>query len=862
LSDFSIPVRVRETHGLSRTAEAIRTGIPLPLGLVTNPLEVRAQLSGHTLPFQARPLAFWGDRSVKWLLVDVIVPVDANTEATIELSRADGDAQTGIHVSRTESHLMVDTGAALFEIPIKGSRLLDRVVTATGADVLGEKGAVCQLSDKSGHRFSTQTNDIVVEEEGPVRVVLLATGGFSGAGPAPPVVFTARMSFIAGSAALQLEFKLWNPEPALHAGGLWDLGDPGSYLFRDLSIICHPAKATALRWYSEDPANPRQSSVQSWSLYQDSSGGERWNSPNHVDCNNRSTVSFRGYRVTEGSDGDSPVVVSSGHRATPGVATVGETSIAVAVRDFWQSFPKALRWRDSTLQIGLFPQECAAGFELQGGEQKRHVLFFDFAPNGTGETAFQHPVEATLDAEWVERSGAISMFTAASTEDDPEYQNYINQIVSGPNSFFAKREIIDEYGWRNFGDLYADHEAVHHKGPEPFISHYNNQYDFIYGAFLHHLRTGEPRWRELMLDAARHSIDIDIYRTQGDKAAFNGGLFWHTDHYKPAATSTHRTYSKKNSGAGSYGGGPADEQDYSSGFLACYYLTGDAEAAAAVCTLADWVCMMDDGSRTLFALIDEGPTGFASASRDSSYHGPGRGAGNSINTLMDAYSVTGNRRYWFKAEELIRRCVHPADDIPSRHLDDPENRWSYLVFFQILGKYLAQKLEQGESDYMFWYARASLLHYARWMLEHEVPYKDVLHKVELPTETWPAHDIRKCHILYLAGRYARADEDISAYTEKAELFFRRCLQDLTGFPTAHFTRPLVILSVYGGVREYFRRFPGRVRLTANHAYSFGTPGEFKSQRDRLASTLKRKSRLLREELMRVARQKFRALLSR
>ncbi len=866
MSDFTIPLRIRETNGLPREAEAIRTGVPLPMGLVNDPAELCASIAGRSLPFQARPLAFWRDRSIKWVLVDAVVPVAAVSEAAIRIGRVAAGtsaAHAGIRIARFETSIQVDTGPARFDVPLLGSRLLARVQSDKGS-LLGENGVECSLVDGANNRFVAVTETLDVEESGEVRATLLAAGGFAGAAAAPPVRFTARLVFIAGSASLQVEFKIWNPQPALHPGGLWDLGDPGSFHFRDLSIVCHAAKAVDVEWYGEDPARKQRSSAPSGTVYQDSSGGERWNSPNHVDRNSRLTVAFRGYRVTETADGAAPVVTGSGHRATPGVFSPGPGGMGVAVRDFWQSFPKALRWRRESLHVALFPEECAAGFELQGGEQKRHIFLLDFDPavDGTRLQAFQHPVEVAVDAGWVERSGAISWFTAASDNDDATYRDYINQIVAGSHSFFAKRELIDEYGWRNFGDLYADHEAVHHAGPEPFISHYNNQYDFIYGAFLNYLRTGDARWRELMLDSARHSIDIDIYRTQGDKSAFNGGLFWHTDHYKPAATSTHRTYSKANAGGGSYGGGPANEQDYSSGFLACYYLTGDPEAAGTVRMLADWVCAMDDGSQTLFAIVDEAPTGFASSSRDRHYHGPGRGAGNSINTLMDAYAVGGNRQYWLKAEELIRRCIHPADDIASLQLDDPENRWSYLVFLQVLGKYLGQKLEQGETDYMFWYARDSLLHFARWVLANEVPYKDVLHKVELPTETWPAHDIRKCHVLYLASRYGGGIAETESFTSRAEFFFRRCMEDLLSFPTAYFTRPLVILCVYGGVHDYFSKVAASAPLPVAHAYSFGEPERFEPQRARLGATLRRKTTLVRDEVARMLRQKLHALRKR
>ena len=49
-----------------------------------------------------------------------------------------------------------------------------------------------------------------------------------------------------------------------------------------------------------------------------------------------------------------------------------------------------------------------------------------------------------------------------------------------------------------------------------------------------------------MNELANHVVDIDIYHTTRDKAAYCGGLFWFTDHYLDAATSTHRTYSHEN----------------------------------------------------------------------------------------------------------------------------------------------------------------------------------------------------------------------------------------------------------------------------------------------------------------------------
>ena len=221
---------------------------------------------------------------------------------------------------------------------------------------------------------------------------------------------------------------------------------------------------------------------------------------------------------------------------------------------------------------------------------------------------------------------------------------------------------------------------------------------------------------------------------------------------------------------------------------------------------------------------------------------------------MDAYRLTGLRKYFVKAEELIQRCVHPKDDITGRGLDDPEHRWSYLVFLQVLGKYLDFKVELGERDYYFHYAGESLLHYADWIMENEVPYKDVLHKVEIPTETWPAHDIRKCCVLLFAAKYG-PPADRRKYSDQARFFFNRCIQDLLTFETAFLVRPLVILTGCGFVRAYFENRVCDDDFSV-HAYNFGLPEEFLTQKARFRISLKSKLDIIHGTLNRFISSNF------
>jgi hypothetical protein len=383
--------------------------------------------------------------------------------------------------------------------------------------------------------------------------------------------------------------------------------------------------------------------------------------------------------------------------------------------------------------------------------------------------------------------------TPAAPAAATAYDRLVTQAIEGDDTFRAKRERIDEYGWRNFGDLYADHEAVFHRGAAPLVSHYNNQYDGVAGFACQFFRSGDLRWWLLMRSLAEHVIDIDVYHATEDKAAYSGGFFWHTYHYVDAGRSSHRSYPRA---AGVPGGGPSSEHNYTTGLMLYHFLTGDERARETVVQMGRWVLQIDDGRRTPFRWLDRGPTGGATATAQASYHGPGRGAGNSVAALLNAYRLSRDPVFLETAGRLIRRCIHPRDDIAARNLLDAERRWSYTVFLQVLGRYLDDCVERGELGAMYAWARESLLEYARWMVAHERPYLDTPEQLEYPTETWAAQDIRKSDVLLFASRHAPSHER-GQFLERAAFFFRYATETLTAMPARSLTRPVVILLTNG-----------------------------------------------------------------
>jgi hypothetical protein len=820
-----------------RRREPITCGVPWPRGLLRDPANLRlCDDQGRGVPLQARSLDCWPDGSVRWSLLDWQADVRGSAAFRLTIgSEAAGAASDGLRLLTEvgDGEVRVDTGAAQFRLRTAGRFPFDSVL-ASGVAASDAARTRFVVEDESGQVYEPVIHRLDVEESGPLRTAVLVEGDLARPGEEALLHFIARLHFFAGSSAVRFVITLRNPRKADHPGGLWDLGNGGSVYLRDasLTIALPQGQGSSSIRCSPEVAAPSVACADALELYQDSSGGENWRSHNHLNRERVVPHSFRGYRLLlDGSE-------QSGLRATPAVSlTRGDRTLAVTTAYFWQNFPKAVEAATDSLTLRLFPRQSADIHEIQGGEQKTHEFTAAFGPDPITDEPLswaRQPAEARAAPAWYCAAGVVPYLTPRADDPHRQYLQLVDAAVEGGDTFERKREVIDEYGWRHFGDIYGDHEAVFHKGPEPLISHYNNQYDPAAGFGYQFMRSGDLRWRRLMRELAIHVIDIDVYHTDHDKSAYNHGLFWHTFHYVDADTGTHRSYPKA---AKVCGGGPANEQNYTTGLMLHYFLTGDPLARETAVGLAQWVIDRDDGSKTPFRWLAGGATGLASSSRTPSYHGPGRGAANSVLALLDGRRLTGEDRFLTKAEELIRRCIHPSDDVPARNLLDAENRWFYTMFLQALGRYLDYKAELGQLDFLYAYARASLLHYAQWMAEYEYPYLEKPEILEYPTETWAAQDMRKSEIFDYATRHTSGAER-QRFQARAEFFFHYCATALAEMPTRTLCRPVVLLLSYGFQRAYFLRHPDEsVPPPSQTPMDFGRPEAFVPQKVRAKKRL-------------------------
>lgn len=792
----------------------VTVGVPFPEGELGRVDALKLQCNDIDALTYFSSLSCWPDGSVKWALLDFKASIKSDSKSRYSLVTSNQDACSDEHhenkqylsIKESDATYMIDTGEATFSVSKNQLFLFEKVGVPKKDKGAAIQSGIYYFDEGNEQATSVIESAVILDSSNKLRQVIKFAGYFESTDSVRLADYELKMTFYSGSSTIKNELTLLNTRAAKHPGGVWDLGDPGSLYFSRLLVGMKLTDKSAMA-----DSSIRISPDSDWryghggnvTLHQESSGGENWDSTNHVDASGQVPLVYRGYRllqkgaIIEDGDRASPVV----HQASSGIG------VTAYMEKFWQNFPKSVELDQRGIQLGIFPEVSYGNHELQAGERKRHTFYLNFGDDRESLDMFVNDVIPKVDLQHYYRSGVIPWLPEFSEEST--MQKLIDRGVSGKNNFFEKRETIDEYGWRNYGDIFADHELHEYSGNDELISHYNNQYDPIYGFFRQYLITGDSRWHELFTDLADHVIDIDIYHTESDRGELNGGLFWHTFHYLNAFTCTHRTFSSHQADDfiyGEVGGGPGAEHCYTTGLAYCYFITGDEVYREAAIDLIEWISRVFNGSGTVaercLRFINRDIPAIrklVSGEKVQRYAYPfTRGTGNYIASLIDGYSLSADTEYIRRIENVISSSCHPSDDISFRNLKDKEMTWSYLVYLQSVCKYIQLKVSLGEIDNPCVFARECVLHYARWMLANEEPFLHNPEVLEYPNKTWVAQDLRKASILYMASLYSL--EDSEKFLKAARYYTGYVEDTLKDEETRYYARILILL-MQNDIRE-------------------------------------------------------------
>ena len=733
------------------------------------------------------PVARWGGptddeaKPLKWVLVEFVTDIGSQQEKTFTIMRGTAPRpEPTIFVEQTSGHL-VQTGPCDFVVgPEDGGLLIEANCGGEGfpAPPLSPNmvltladGAELTLAD-----FAPDSVEITRHTDVSVAVEIAGKLGEQN-GWKRPLTYTATLTFFGGTGLVNMLVRIENRNKAVHPGNIWLLGSDGSIFFEDLTLrFPFGDGGTSDFHVMGDDQSWTTGEAADLVLYQDSSGGKKWNSYNHVNHAGDVKVSFKGYKsfvagqeAGSGLRADGSLVVESGTKA-----------MGATVRHFWQNFPKALRYSEGTLDVSLFPTEFDDLFELQGGEYKTHEVVLAFA---TGDGA-SSDVKAALrgvhtpliirnTAKYYCSTGAMLYDLAPrKTFIQDDWEDTVDHVVlnTGPTgrSMITQREAIDEYGWRNFGEAMADHETdCGNQSYNVPISHDNNQYDGTSIGFIHHARTDNmPEWFAFAEEYARHYLDIDVYHTLDDVEVYNGGVFAHTTHDSNAGRSTHRTYPEnaETQGCTQYqSGGPALDYIHLDGLVLYHYFSGYPFVLDVIREVADWTITRMNGK-------------FAGMSQ--------RQYSNCLRTMYTAYRLFHEQKYLDTAHELVAVAASYADSFSGTD-------WAGAMVGKALGRYLDFQQEYGLQDASTQQALDSLFSMADLALENHNKTDVQAYRF---SEMW----------LY-AYKHSTADNpNRDAYKEKAFATHEATAENYWNKGDYSTQKEMTVLSTNGNMYYYFK----------------------------------------------------------
>ena len=455
-----------------------RVGVPFARGVLTDPARLGVQNpAGELIAADFHVSSRWPDGSVRWLRVDHAADLPAGGEVTHTLVDRGSEAPASpLRIEEDARGWSVDTGPLRFRVEREPLAVFQGV-TANGRD-LGDLGlsGVMVGDDGESYRMDAGLREAEIEQDGDAAAVLRLSGVHVNDAGDELNSWSLRLRVTAGSPLVEVE----------HVFGTTDLREEMTSF-----------KSLNLEFAAGGDAPERD--VFQW-------------------IDNEYRLSERGGKARE-VDGqwEQPFDLGRG--------------VTVAVRDFWQNYPKRVSVADGRARLGIAPDisddpyaafpdlEDRLFLSLRGGKytyirgfERRHTLLCDFGGGATPSVDTLARCEPDLYAS----SGAVGPMLTAD-ELPPSLADYPGYIRGALDRYLDDRREKRAYGLMNYGDWFG--ERRYNWG--------NNEYDTAYGLLSHHAMLGDPDFLREGSLIAEHLADVDT-RHVGKDPREAGSVYIHT----------------------------------------------------------------------------------------------------------------------------------------------------------------------------------------------------------------------------------------------------------------------------------------------------------------------------------------------
>lgn len=482
---------IRNDLNISRQNELAFSGIPLAQsrGLTNTDRLAVFDARGNRVEAQFRVLSRWGgavaemSRPIRWLEVALVTDAPANSVVYYALRQTDAAVVRGSNlVSGSGKQLTVNTGPAVFKLNGDLSGIFENIEIGNRRVYTNSAAAGPRLIDSGATVGATvDQNGFVLEENGPVKVVVRSSGHFtrSTANCLHPLGYDMRLTFTRGSANVTMEFDVRN-----ECGNGYNL---------DWQANRHVVDEIIWQLPLQLDAGSKRSIIATENAMYTSNAGYNGATEIEQQIGSSGVSNWRRARATRGAT----TVAAASAFAKPFLALVDQ-NISLGITMPWMQWrePQALAANDTTLIIKFTSEESGIG-EAQTRWHFAQLRFFS-----------GNPTDATIAAE---RDRAVAVVERGLLVHTPvAYLNATHVIPRLPEGLSSA--LVKQYSnimntvhadtvprqWLNnktFGIFWPDIPVISFANQTPAEFNLGSNYwSPTLNEVLEFYRTGDPKW--------------------------------------------------------------------------------------------------------------------------------------------------------------------------------------------------------------------------------------------------------------------------------------------------------------------------------------------------------------------------------
>jgi hypothetical protein len=626
---FPVRIDVRSRGGWQANRAPVTCGVPLGRMLHTSASTLRLQTwpGGVNVDAQFRVTSRWPSGHIRWVMVDFIADLSgAGGVGLYQLNNGGTGSAAGSNLSVADgaNDIVVNTGLLEFTVDKNAFNLFSSVkVDRNGSGPLDEclntaamRGIVVGHGADEYLMNTIAPTRVEVEEQGPIRVTIVAEGVHRSSLGVNKLNYTVRLTAWADLPFIRVDYSFKNltddgvpaATPAAAAAQLAQVETIDSIaldLPLDFQAVSPAARVGGNPFDHTASAMTAGQYIDQYQYYagaHDAADPENPQPPGfNVGTGDGSSETLTDAWPTEGDveivydvDINGSATTSATH--APGWIQMAGAGMHVtaAMAEFWQHYPKQLRGQaDGLMRVGIWPG-AAAPLQVFAGAMKTHNVLLSFDPGGSlssidAEARFNivnDPPRGICDPKHYSATQVFgrTAWTNATLTDTGYFRSasqpfaaaYMQEVVDHLGDVFFDRTDGNgtatghEYGMWNFGD--SKHDT-------PVAGWENNAWGISSAAFQWFAMSGNVQLLYLAETTARHFRDVDVLH------ANIGWRFDYTEAGNPAVSGgkasqlgkTRYFPNNKQHDLGNYHFGEHHMDVFNGAFLAEHYLlTGDA----------------------------------------------------------------------------------------------------------------------------------------------------------------------------------------------------------------------------------------------------------------------------------------------